>query len=148
MMINLPVSYLYLKMGYPPTSVFIVGILMALVNLTMRLVMLRKMIELPIKEYFMDICMRLLATSIIAYIIPYVIIHRMDMGIVRFITVGFIGLVSSCASIYFIGLIHNEKKYINKYIVIAKNKMLFFNLSTIKNQNLRPINNNSHRKSG
>jgi len=122
MMLNLPISYLLLKLGYAPQSAFYTGIVIALINLFMRLNILKGMINLPVLDYSKQVLLRLLFTSLLAYVIPYLLFTNIGFGILRFLIVAIVGVISSCSIIYFIGLTNDEKKYVLQIMANIKNK--------------------------
>ena len=121
MLINLPLCYLFSKFGYPPETVFYLAIINSVVCLSLRLMLLEKMISLPIKPFLNKVILPLLLISIVAYILPFVLFLKMNEGIVRFILTCLIGLVSSGVVIYVLGLTKNEKQFIIKSVKKYKN---------------------------
>ncbi len=115
-LLNLPLSYVLLKLGYPPQGVFYLAIVIAIICFYLRLVLLKRMIALSVRSYFIKVILPLLLITIVAYILPFLFFERMNEGIVRFIIVGFVGLVSSGISIYVLGLTKNEKEFFKQTI--------------------------------
>lgn len=124
MVLNLPISYLFLKLDYPPQTVFFLTIINSNVCLFSRLILLKKMVDFPVMGYIYRVMLPLLLTAITAYSIPFLLINELTDGIIRFLIVGFTGLITAIASTYFFGLSKSEKKYLikilrNKYISIS-----------------------------
>jgi hypothetical protein len=116
MLLNLPVSYVFLNVGFPPQSTMYIAIAIALVNLMLRLVMLRGMIQFPVKDFIFEVIFNVVFSTILAYLIPLIIINNLDYGLLRFILLVIVGFITAAASIYFIGLSKNEKKFIKKIV--------------------------------
>lgn len=116
MLLNLPIAFFFLKMGYPPQTVFFLGIINSCVCLSLRLILLNKMIDLRITNYIAIVIFPILLVSLIAYILPSFLILKFDQGIKRFVIIGFIGLNSAVFSIYMVGLSRNEKKYLHQLL--------------------------------
>lgn len=112
MILNLPVSYLFLKLGYPPQTVFILAIVNSVICLSLRLLLLIKMIQFPVKRYLHKVVLPLLMVTSIAYILPFLLTIELKEGLSRFLIVGFTGLISSLICIYTLSLNKNEKSYI------------------------------------
>jgi len=121
MLLNFPICYLFLKSGYSPQIVFILGIINSSLCLFARLLLVKGMVNLSIKSYIKSVILPLLFTALVAYIIPFLLANELTGGIIRFLIVGFIGLIAGTTSTYFFGLSKNEKKYL---IEILKSKML------------------------
>ena len=50
-MLNIPVSYVFLRLGFPPLTVFYVSLAISVVCLFMRLWIVRRLMPFPVKEY-------------------------------------------------------------------------------------------------
>lgn len=76
--LNLPVSYLVLKLGGEPEITVIVSIILSVITAISRAVLLKNMIELPVKEYF-KLFSRLVFVSIVSFfVLQYVFINMAD----------------------------------------------------------------------
>lgn len=120
MLLNLPISYLCLKLGYPSQTVFILAIMSSSICLFSRLILLKRMIDFPIISYTYKVILPLLLVTIVAYVIPFLLTNELTDGIIRFFIVGFIGLIAAIISTYFFGLSQSEKIHI---VNILKNKL-------------------------
>lgn len=107
----LPISYIVLKLGAPAYSVFIVHFCVESVAQFTRMYMLRKLINLPVRQYLHNIYFPIAATVAVAIILPTIIHVQLDNGWMRFIAVGFAGVVSVGASAFFIGFTKNERLF-------------------------------------
>jgi len=115
MLLSLPVSYLFLKMDYPPESVMYIAIINSLVCLFLRLLLLKKMVGLSIIKYSRQILFSITLVSIVAYIIPMSLLFHLDEGINRFLLVGFSGLISTIFAGILVGLTKSERKYVLEF---------------------------------
>jgi O-antigen/teichoic acid export membrane protein len=116
MLLNLPVSYCFLKMGFLPQITMYVAIAFSVICFFLRLYLLKGMVDLSIRDYFNKVLIVILSISLIAYIIPFLITISMNECFRRFIFVSVIGLIISAGAIYLIGLTKNEKHYILQII--------------------------------
>ena len=116
MLLNLPVSYVFLRSGFPPQITMYVAIVIALINLFLRLTMLKKMIGLPTKTYLHKVIVSVVFTTFVSYLIPLGLLFKLEDGFVRFIIVSFLGVITSFATIYLIGLTRSEKHFVHEMI--------------------------------
>lgn len=116
LLLNFPVSYFFLKMGFPPQSTMYVAIVIAIINLLLRLIMLQKMIGLSIKKYAKDVLFVVALVSFLSCFIPLLIFFNMEDSWVRFLIVGIASLLSTGLVIYFIGINYKERRYISQVI--------------------------------
>lgn len=112
LLLNLPISYGFLKYGFPPQITMYVAITISGICLFLRLWMLRSMIGLSMMDYIKKVLIAVISTSIIAFSIPLFLHFQYEENFIRFILIGFIGFVSSIASIYFIGLSIHEREFL------------------------------------
>lgn len=72
LILNLPIAYIFFKLGYPSYTIIIVGMTLELVTLGIRLRLLKQYVSFSIKEFFSDtifrICMPTLFVSLIVYL--------------------------------------------------------------------------------
>lgn len=111
LLIILPISYIVLKLGAPAYSVFIVHFCVESVAQFTRMYMLRKLINLPMRQYFQNIYIPIVATVVVAIILPIMVRMQIADGWLRFIVVGFTCVVSVGLSAFFIGFTKNERAF-------------------------------------
>jgi len=116
MLLNLPLSYLFLRLGYPSYIIFVLGIFNSITCLLLRLFLLKKMISLQFVSYFNFVIIPITLSSFFSYLIPCFIFINFDESILRFLVNGFVGLLVSLFVIYILGLSKNEKNYIVEVI--------------------------------
>ena len=123
LILNLPISYLFLKLGFPPESSLWIGIVISVIALFVRLKIIRPLVKLNVKEYFKEVLLRIIPTSIIAIIIPVFIIIGLQSGFYRLLASVAVSLLSVSASIYFIGLEKTEQTFVDKKIKLIYAKI-------------------------
>ena len=111
-----PISYVVLNFGAPAYSVFIVHFIIESVTILLRMVMLKKLIALSILDYIKNIYVRVYIVLCLSPILPYYVRSLMPEGIWRFITVGFLCVISVSLVIYILGLTKGERVLINSKI--------------------------------
>lgn len=107
----LPLSYLVLKLGAPAYSVFIVHFCVESIAQFSRMYMLRKLINLPIREYLKNIYFPIIATVAVAIILPIIVHVQLENGWLRFIAVGCTCVASVGHSAFFIGFTKHERLF-------------------------------------
>jgi len=123
MLLNLPISYLFLKLGFLPQITMYISIVISIICLFLRLVLLRSMIGLKVKLFFKSVLFKVFSVSLISYIFPLLLLYRLDDCLLRFLFICISGLVTSIGSIYIIGLTMNERLLVNG-VFIKKNNSL------------------------
>lgn len=123
LLMNFPLSYFCLKMGFPPESTLIVALIVAVCCLFLRLLFLRKMVGLSMKRYLRKVCGNVLFVTLLAMIIPSFIYTQMSDSIIRFVTICVFTTVCSSIAIYWGGCSMNERKFIKEKILFIRQKL-------------------------
>lgn len=122
-MLNLPLSYILLKMGYTPPITLIVAVIISQFCLSARLFMLRKMISIDSFKFLKDVYLRCVIVAIFSYIVSYIIksnLPEMSLGIFAFESI--VAFSIALLSIYFGGLKKEERRFIFQQIINFKMK--------------------------
>lgn len=107
-----PVSYLFLRLGMPPYSVFIIHLSFETINLFVRLKLLHGMINLSINNYIKEVIFNIIPVIIISYIPPIALHLFIPHSLLNSIIICITSVLISSATIYFVGLNKNEKNFI------------------------------------
>lgn len=118
----LPVSYICLRSGCPAYAVFIVHFIMESLAQIARMIMLRPLIGIRMKDYFKHVYLRVSEVVILSVIIPFIVYENMDDSVLRFFTVCIVCVLSVCSVAYTVGLTPNERAFVNLKITEIYNK--------------------------
>ena len=114
----LPLSYLVLKLGYEPYSVYIVMILIDTISIFTRLFILRSITGVKIKPYIKEVLMYTMAVTVIIFIINYLFCRIEAGSIIGLLLYTILSIIISIAIIVFIGLTTTERSAL--YAVLNK----------------------------
>ena len=84
---NLPLSYLMLKIGMSFDSTFYVSISLSSIALVIRYCLLRSYVEYSVKELVLDFTIPIVILTIVSNIVPLVIYNYMEQGLFRLLIV-------------------------------------------------------------
>lgn len=122
-MLNLPLAYLVLVLGFPPESVIVTTIAISCTNLCARLYILRGIIKLPSRLFVKKVVLNVIAVSLISYIFPSIMCNVISAHLIRVIIVGVCSLLSVISTVYLIGLDKEERVFVeNKIVEFMKRK--------------------------
>ena len=125
LLMNFPLSLVALELGCPPESTIIVALFVGVCCLLLRLSFLRKSVGLSIRRYLRDVCLNVLAVTILTVIPTYVVYDLIpDMGWLQFIAVGTTSVISSILSILYIGCTSNERQFFIAKACALKDRLL------------------------
>lgn len=110
MIMTLPISYFFLKLGYSPISVFVISLALSVFSLFVRLAIAHKQIGLPFVSYTVQVVLRSLVVTLLSLIIPGWLHNAMAPGLTTSISVCAVSVVNSLTFAYIVGLNNSEKK--------------------------------------
>ena len=109
MLMNIPVSYILLRNGAIAEITVVVAIVFSLLCLVARLVMLRRMIGLSVKDFLTDVCLRIILVSSASVILPVLAAGFLPDGHAGVLINVLICLASAGSAAVFLGLNKNER---------------------------------------
>jgi O-antigen/teichoic acid export membrane protein len=121
--LNLPLSYIALRLNYSPEIVYIIALLVSFACFIARIYMLRKMINLNISSFIKNVYLKIILVSAMSFIISYMLTQYINNGVNGFVVSTSICVALSLANIYTIGCNKTEREYINKVVKGIKYKI-------------------------
>ncbi|MFV0507372.1 MAG: MATE family efflux transporter [Bacteroidales bacterium] len=114
LILNLPVSYLALKLGREPESTLIVSISISLVALIFRLFFLKKLINFDLMLFAKNVLLRIVLVmgTLILICLPF-LWDKMNMHPILSIL---LSGVTTCLLVYFLGATKEERTFVRNYI--------------------------------
>ena len=113
-MMNLPISYVLLRMGFFPEIIVVVAIALSISCLIARLVMLRGMIGLPVRSYILEVLFNLMIVTVMALLLPGVLNSVYSDTFLYFICSCCICVMSAALSVYLLGCSRGERNFIKE----------------------------------
>jgi O-antigen/teichoic acid export membrane protein len=123
---NLPISILFLYLGFEPQITMLIGIFIALIALQVRLQMLKTMVSLPVSTYYKEVILVVFLVAIVAVVLPLIVVLNFKPDFLRFILNVLLSFISVLGSVYFIGLSRSERNVFKekfKSIIVEKLKI-------------------------
>lgn len=116
-----PIVYILFSSGFSPVSSFIISIIFgACIGLILKPYLLRQLINFPWKD-FIHIYISCLGVALISAIVPYCMTYIVNVNnISGFCIVGFLSVLSSAITIFYLGI---EKTHKEKITAIIINKL-------------------------
>lgn len=120
--LNIVLSYIFLRLGFPPKTVLIIKCCLDLGYLVIRLAFIKRMVGFNIKKYFFDVLLSVVGTTAIGIITMYLINTFIDESFLYLIFKLLLFSISYFLIILFVGLKKEEKMIIvsNANIIINK----------------------------
>ena len=123
-MLNLPISYICLRLGAMPESVLIVAIVISQCCLAARLYMLRGLIGLSSIMYLKKVYFNVVMVTGVSVISPSLLAHSMSETFFSFVFLSLIAIVSAASTEFFIGCNKKERAFIVNKVRSVKTKFI------------------------
>lgn len=111
-----PVSYLILKLGGAPYSVFIVQLIFTLIAIWIRMYMAKIIVQISIPDFIRRCIVPLIKISVVSLVIPCLLFIFLSDNVLRFFSVIFLSLISVIICTYLYGMNSFEKNIIKNII--------------------------------
>lgn len=111
-MMNLPISYLLLRIGCIPETVVFVAIGISQCCLAARLWMLKDMISLKTRHYLQKVYFNVIVVTFCAAIIPLMLAHYWSNDFLSFVLLSFICIAMSAIAIFYLGCNTQERIFV------------------------------------
>ena len=111
--IQIPVTWLILKLGYPAYTAFIVLIVFSAISFVIGMIILTELVKISVSDYLKNVIIPITKVGILAFIFPFLFHHLLSAGFLRLIVVIIATLVSIMGLAYSIGLNTEEKNVVN-----------------------------------
>lgn len=121
-LLNLPVSYYALRLGYEPESVLIIAIFFSIVVQIARLVLLKQMIMLDIWKYIKKVYINVIIVAVVSSVIPLLISKKLDDSFDGFLLSSLSSFIWTGCVVWLLGMDSNERQMIStKALTYIKN---------------------------
>jgi len=114
--LNIPISYLFLHYGSGPVIVFEVSLIIAIVNIILRLWIVKRLVGFPVLAYIKKVFFNCLSVTIISAMLPILAYRFVTDGIIGVLIVCSLAILSTLATAYYIGLEKSERSFVSEFI--------------------------------
>lgn len=108
-----PLTWVFYKLGYEVTITYYIYICVYFILDFIRLYYLKVLIGFPPFLFVKDVFLRIALVSIPAFLVPYIFISFFEPSLLRLFLTTFISITVNVFSIYFFGLEHSERVFVN-----------------------------------
>lgn len=115
MLLALPASYFLLKAGLPPQSLLLAYTGAAVVNLFVRQIVLKQLIDFDVRDFFNKAYAKMIIVCVLCSPL-FLVKELLEEGMIRFLLMGILSVVWLLLCIYFFGSDQGERTVFNTYI--------------------------------
>ena len=113
----LPVSYLFLKLGFSPETPMIVVIVITVLAHISRFYFMNKLLKMNVLNYIKQVIIPISAVTVLSVIFPLLYYYSFSPSFWRIVGVCGVTVISSAFIIYFIGLTKSERKGLVSFVL-------------------------------
>lgn len=112
----LPISWLTLKLGGNPDSVFIVSLIMSAINQGVCMVLLKRIFQYNIIDYCKKVLIPCMVFSIIVLCVSSIPVLLMHASLLRFAAVSILSVMTSCIVAYYLIFTKQEQSIVISFV--------------------------------
>lgn len=112
----LPISYILLKFGFPPETVFYVSIVVCTLAIIVRLLFVRRCVGLPLRMYARSVILPTVVVTMLSVVLPCVVACYVENEWLRFFAVSVVSLAATVLAVLFIGLTFTERRNVIRVV--------------------------------
>ena len=124
-LVFIPITFVALKMSLIPEVVFLCLLAIRLVEMIERIFIIHAQIGLPRRKYMKEVLFNVAMVAGFSSIIPVIVHMQMASGLIRFLIVGSVCVISVGVVVFLIGMSSRERKMFVDYVkvrILKKNK--------------------------
>ena len=118
-----PLGYICLLFGLPPYSVFVVQVLISILAFSIRFRMIKTLLKIPFSDFLYNCLIPIFRVTIVSLSLPLFICILLQDSFIRLCFIVAISILTVGLSIYFFGLMDNEKEALVSRVTIFINKI-------------------------
>ena len=125
--LNLPVSWLFLALGFPAEATMYVAIVIAVIALFARLIILNRIVAFPIMVFCKNVLLRLIITTLAAFALSILLklfVSNTGSGVVWLLFNIVLSVLLTVLSILFVGLNSHERQLIVGFVKSRQKKSI------------------------
>ena len=113
LLMNFPLSWICLKLGYAPEYVYYVGLGVSFACMMLRLWFLRRMAGLSMRRFLRNVYLNVWIVSVAAAILPFALLRTLPLeGWQRFLMLSVVCVVCSIFSVWRLGCTQGERRFL------------------------------------
>jgi len=126
LLLNLPLTFLFLKWGHDPYSIIKIQIFVSLLIIIVRLLFSKYNVGLSIRRYFLKVCVPIILVLIVSVPVPLFLSMSITSDLMRLLVTGVVSIIIVALSVLYIGSTAGERDallgYVKKFLPVKRKK--------------------------
>lgn len=115
--LEFPLAWIFFVLGCPPFFAYYTYIVVKIMVLITRMFLLKRMVGLNIRMYLQCVFIPIIIVSVVASILPVVVVNVMEPSLLRVIVTTIVSIVSVSLSVLYVGMTKNERTMVVSKII-------------------------------
>ena len=107
-----PIAYLFLKLGFGPTSAMVVSLVITIIVQGIRIIVVSEITVLTVGDYIKNVVLPVSLYTVLSIVAPAALMLTMTSGWVRLLLVLVVSVISSLGFAWLVGLNKMEKTFV------------------------------------
>jgi len=116
-LLNLPVSYLFVKFGASPEIPMVIVIIITIIAHICRFYFMNKLLKMNVYHYVKQVIFPIAAVTVLSFVLPMLYHYSFSPSFWRIVGVCGVTVVSSAIVVYFIGLTKTERNTLMNFVL-------------------------------
>jgi O-antigen/teichoic acid export membrane protein len=113
-LLNFPVSYLFLRLGYPPKITMYISIIITIIAHLSRIYFMKNMLKMNVLNYIKHVILPISGVTLLTFVLPLLFYYSFSASFWRIAGVATMTVVSSAFIVYYIGLTKSERETLRR----------------------------------
>lgn len=122
LLLILPISYIFLKLGFPPETTMLVNLAISIIALFVRLWIITPLVGLSVTLFIKSVLVPVSLVTTFSIILPGINFYITEESALRIVSTFILSFMSVILSIYYIGLNQSERERVLSKVKIILNK--------------------------
>ena len=111
-----PITWLVFYLGAPSEATYIVFIIVYIAVETTRLWVMKDLLDFPVLKFIREVVVKIIVVTIVSLPLPLLSVCQLPSSLYRLTITIALSVLSTFLSIYWLGLTHDERKFVSGYI--------------------------------
>lgn len=118
-----PIAYIVLKFGGSPASVYVVYLCVSIVAFVSRLLIIRPMIHLSLRQYAQNVVLRIIMVTVVSFSVMLIVRTMLPSNLFGVLAICIISIFTALLISYSLGLTTKERNFVRQKVVDIVNKV-------------------------
>lgn len=122
LIMNLPLSYIFLKLGYPPQTTMLISIAISVIAQISRMWFMKVQLQMSLHEFNKRVNIPIAIVTSTSILAPLILHYSFTPSITSSVAIMFVSVIMACAMTWLLGITSSERSLLINYLKKYKRK--------------------------